>query len=101
MYSNTLSFEDCNQVLKYYNIQSQSNIFKTKKKAHHIVMTKMCCHYDVTHRNKYNHIINVIRKHRMYSYNKKNLHQRTMKSGKNLFHNRTNATSPISWMLTI
>lgn len=101
MYSNTLSLEDCNQILKYYNIQSQGNIFKTKKKAHTIVMTKMCCRYDMKNKNKYNNIINVIRKHRMHSYNKKNIHQRTMKSVKCLFHNRTNATSPISWILTM
>lgn len=98
---NTLSLDDCRQILDYYKIESQNNIYQIKKKAHVIVMTKMCCRNDMKIHNKYDHIMKIIRKHRMYSYNKKNLNHKTMKNRKSRFHNRTNSTSPISWILSV
>lgn len=93
----SLSVHECNQIMEYYHLQPEKNIFNMKKKVYHIIINKMCTCNDMKTK-KYDQIIKVIRNKRMGSYNKKNLRHSTLKCHKTYVHNKTRATSPISWL---
>tara|TARA_Y100001970_G_C13956184_1_gene710824 strand:- start:330 stop:629 length:300 start_codon:yes stop_codon:yes gene_type:complete len=97
MKSNCLSLDEYNKVIIYYQIKKPKNIYKLKKKVNDLILNKMCDGGN-NKSSKYNHIINIIRNKRMYSYNKKNLKHGTFKKFLKKTYNRTHYNSPISWL---